>query len=96
MAGRGLIADPALFRRARGGPPASKEELQGYLAELYAGYTAAFGSPRAAISRMKAHWQLLAGRFAGGEGLLKQMRRLREPWEYKVTVGQFFTLALRP
>ena len=96
MAGRGLIADPALFRRARGGPPASKEELQGYLAELYAGYTAAFGSPRAAISRMKAHWQLLAGRFAGGEGLLKQMRRLREPWEYEVTVGQFFTLALRP
>ena len=96
MAGRGLIADPALFRRARGGPPASKEELQGYLAELYAGYTAAFGSPRAAISRMKAHWQLLADRFAGGEGLLKQMRRLREPWEYEVTVGQFFTLALRP
>lgn len=96
MAGRGLIADPALFRRARGGPPASKEELQGYLAELYAGYTAAFGSPRAAISRMKAHWQLLAGRFAGGEGLLKQMRRLREPWEYEVTVGQFFTLELRP
>lgn len=96
MAGRGLIADPALFRRAKGGPPASKEELQGYLAELYAGYTAAFGSPRAAISRMKAHWQLLAGRFAGGEGLLKQMRRLREPWEYEVTVGQFFTLELRP
>ena len=39
---------------------------------------------------------VVAGRFAGGEGLLKQMRRLREPWEYEVTVGQFFTLALRP
>ena len=35
MVGRGLIADPALFRRARGGAPAAKEELRGYLTDLY-------------------------------------------------------------
>ena len=95
MAGRGLIADPALLRRARGGPAASKEELRGYFAELYAGYTAAFGSPQAAISRMKAHWHEAAGLFEGSDKLAKQLKKLRDPWEYEVTVGQLFALPLR-
>ena len=95
MAGRGLIADPALFRRARGGAPASKEELRAYLAQLYAGYTAAFGSPQAAISRMKAFWHACIGLFEGTEKLEKQLKKLRDPWEYEVTVNQIFTLPLR-
>ena len=95
MAGRGLIADPALFRRARGGPPASKEELRGYLDQLYAGYTAAFGSAPAAISRMKAFWQGCIGRVEGTDRLEKQLKKLREPGEYEVTVNQIFTLPLR-
>lgn len=95
MAGRGLIADPALFRRARGGPPASKEELRAYLAQLYTGYTAAFGSPQAAISRMKAFWHACIGLFEGTEKLEKQLKKLRDPWEYEVTVDQIFTLPLR-
>ena len=37
MVGRGIIADPALFRQALGGPAATKEELRGYLDDLYAG-----------------------------------------------------------
>ena len=90
-----VIADPALLRRARGGPAASKEELRGYFAELYAGYTAAFGSPQAAISRMKAHWHEAAGLFEGSDKLAKQLKKLRDPWEYEVTVGQLFTLPLR-
>ena len=34
MVGRGIIADPALFRQALGGPAATKEELRGYLDDL--------------------------------------------------------------
>lgn len=94
MAGRGLIADPALFRKGRGGPPASKDELRGYHDQLYAGYTAAFGSPQAAISRMKAFWQGMLGLFAETQRLEKQLKKLRDPWEYEVTVGQIFTLPL--
>ena len=41
MVGRGLIADPALLRKAVGGPAASREELRGYHDELYHGYTEA-------------------------------------------------------
>lgn len=95
MAGRGLIANPALFRMARGGAAPSKEELRGYLTELYTGYTAAFGSATAAISRMKGFWHECIGLFAGTEKLEKQLRKLQEPWEYEVTVDQIFTLPLR-
>ena len=94
MVGRGLIADPALFRRARGGALATKEELRGYLTDLYHGYTELFGSAGCAISRMKGHWFYLIHRFAGAEKLEKQLKKLREPWEYEVVVNQIFTLPL--
>ena len=67
MIGRGFIADPALLRRARGGTGASREELRGYLDDLYHGYTELFGSAGCAVSRMKAHWFYLIHRFAGSE-----------------------------
>ena len=94
MVGRGIIADPALFRQALGGPAATKEELRGYLDDLYHGYTALFGSAGCAISRMKGHWFYLIHRFEGSERLGKQLRKLREPWEYETVVNQIFTLPL--
>ena len=94
MVGRGLIADPALFRKARGGAPATKEELRGYLTDLYHGYTELFGSAGCAISRMKGHWFYLIHCFAGAEKLETQLKKLREPWEYEVLVNQIFTLPL--
>ena len=95
MVGRGLIADPALLRSARGGPPLAAHELQGYMAELYAGYTAAFGSPQAAVSRMKAFWHYNIGLFDGAEGLWRRLKKVREGWEYEVVAAQIFTLPLR-
>ena len=94
MMGRGLIADPALLRRARGGAAASREELRGYLDDLYHGYTELFGSAGCAVSRMKAHWFYLIHDFAGTDKLEKQLRKAREPWEYEVLVNQIFTLPL--
>ena len=95
MVGRGVIADPALLRKAVGGPPASKQELRAYLDALYQGYTALFGSAPCAISRMKAHWFYLIRLFEGSDALEKRLKKLREPWEYAVTVDQIFTLPLR-
>ena len=37
MVGRGIIADPALLRKACGGADATREELRGYLDDLYHG-----------------------------------------------------------
>ena len=94
MVGRGIIADPALLRQAVGGTPASKEELRGYLDELYHGYTEAFGMASCAVSRMKAHWHYLIQRFEGSEAFEKQLRKAREGWEYEVVVNHLFTLPL--
>ena len=95
MVGRGIIADPALFRQAMGGAPASKKELRGYLDDLFHGYTELFGSAGCAISRMKGHWFYLIRKFEGSDKLEKQLKKLREPWEYEVTVNQIFTLPMR-
>ena len=96
MVGRGIIADPALFREARGGAPAAREELRGYLDNLYHGYSELFGSAGCAVSRMKGHWFYLIHKFEGAEKLEKQLRKVREPWEYEVVVNQIFTLPFRP
>ena len=95
MVGRGLIADPALLRKAVGGPAASKEELRSYHDELYHGYTALFGMANCAVSRMKAHWFYLIHLFEGGETLEKPLRKARESWEYETVVNQIFTLQLK-
>ena len=94
MVGRGLIADPALFRRVRGGAPASREELRGYCDDLYHGYTEAFGAASCAVSRMKAHWFYLIHRFEGADPLEKPLRKAREGWEYETVVNQIFTRQL--
>lgn len=90
MVGRGLIADPALLRKAVGGPAASREELRGYHDELYHGYTEAFGMASCAVSRMKAHWFYLIHLFDGADALEKPLRKAREGWEYETVVNQIF------
>jgi len=90
MVGRGLIADPALLRKAVGGPAASREELRGYHDELYYGYTEAFGMASCAVSRMKAHWFYLIHLFDGADALEKPLRKAREGWEYETVVNQIF------
>ena len=52
------------------------------------------GSAGCAISRMKGHWFYLIHCFAGAEKLEKQLKKLREPWEYEGVVNQIFTLPL--
>ncbi len=52
MIGRGLLADPALARRIRGGPAASDEELRTWYTALYEGWAARF-QPTIALGRIK-------------------------------------------
>ena len=91
---RRLIADPALLRKALGGAGATREDLRGYLDDLYHGYSELFGSAGCAVSRMKGHWFYLIHKFEGAEKLEKQLRKAREPWEYEVVVNQIFTLPM--
>ena len=43
---------------------------------------------------MKGHWFYLVHCFADSEKLEKQLKKLREPWEYETVVNQIFTLPL--
>ena len=70
MIGRGLLADPALARRIRGGPEASREELWTWYTTLYEGWRERF-DVTIALGRIKKlmEWP--------GEGDIRKKRLLR-------------------
>ena len=56
MVGRSLMADPALFRKAKGGKPASAKEIIDFYSELFDCYAEHFQSRKNALMRMKEYW----------------------------------------
>ena len=86
MIGRGLLADPALARRARGGPPASREELTAFLDALTDGYAAAYGDGPA-LHRMWELWAYLAAAFDGAEPYLKRIRKCKHLTDYRAAAA---------
>lgn len=84
MIGRGLVADPALARKLRGGKGTDREELTDFLAALYQGYTDFYqGQVPTAAQRMREVWFYLIHLFDDAEKLNKQLRRFRTPAEYE-------------
>lgn len=90
MIGRGAVADPALLRKLRGGPAASREELQSFTAALYREYQAFYGQVGPASQRMKEVWFYLIHLFDGGERYGGRMRRSRGPAEYERIEREIF------
>ena len=84
MIGRGLVADPALARKLRGGKGTDRKELIDFLAALYQGYTDFYqGQVPTAAQRMREVWFYLIHLFDDAEKLNKQLRRFRTPSEYE-------------
>ncbi len=84
MIGRGLVADPALARKLRGGRATDKAELTAFLEELYQSYTDFYqGQVPTAAQRMREVWFYLIHLFDDAEKLNKQLRRFRTPGEYQ-------------
>lgn len=90
MLGRGAIANPALFRRVRGGEGASREELADYTEALFEGYCQGFGSSRAALGRMKEIWFYLSCLFENTEPYMKKLRKSTDGGEYRSIVSRIF------
>ena len=96
MIGRGAVADPALFRKLRGGAAASRGELETFTAELYRRYKEFYGQPQPAAQRMKEVWFYLIHLFENGDKLDKKLRRSRGPAAYEAIEAEIFqTLPLR-
>lgn len=83
MLGRGLMGDPALARKAAGGPPAGREELRGFVEQLYEEYCRDYGNRNAAMLRMKELWYYLLGLFDDSARHAKMLRKARTPEEYE-------------
>lgn len=83
MLGRGAVADPALFRRLKGGAGASRKELTDYTSALFEGYCTAFGNRRSALGRMKEIWFYLSCLFEDTQPYMKKLRKTTDPAEYE-------------
>ena len=90
MVGQGLLADPALARKLRGGPPAGRDELRRFHDLLYRGYLADFGSQRNTVFHMKEVWRYLSRLFDGGEKLFKQIKKAQDAPAYEGAVDRIF------
>lgn len=90
MMGRGLMADPALLRRIRGGAAAAREELRAYHDALWAAYRARLGGDLNAIYRMRELWNYLSGSFADTDPFLKSVRKAKTGGEYLAAVERLF------
>ena len=71
MIGRGLLADPALARRIRGGAEASGEELRAWYTALYTGWRERF-DPTIALGRIKKLMEWPAGEDIRRKRLLRR------------------------
>ena len=95
--GRGAIADPALFRKIRGGENATREELQSFTRDLYQAYRDFYGKNVAggaerfqAAQRMREIWFYLIHLFEGGEKLGRELRRSKGPVQYEALEAEIF------
>lgn len=97
MMGRGLVADPALASKAKGGPARSGTPSARSTTPLYEGYARDFGSRRNAMLRMKELWSYLIHLFRDPESYAKKLRKAADPAEFEaLTAGMFRELELLP
>lgn len=91
MIGRGAVADPALFRKLKGGPPASRDELRAFTAELFDEYAQFYdGQVGHAAQRMREVWFYLIHLFDDNRRLNKAMRRFRTTSEFHAAENAIF------
>lgn len=90
MFGRGLVADPSLVRRMRGGETASYHELQLFHDGLYEAYRRDFSGDVPVLHHMRELWNRLSARFEDTDELLRRVRKAKNCMEYEQVVARFF------
>lgn len=96
MAGRGAIADPALFSRLKGigqEQSASMTGLQCFHAfhdELLEGYREIMSGDRNALFKMKELWHYWSCRFPEQAKILKKIKKAQKMADYQMAVEELF------
>ena len=90
MLGRGLIGDPALARKVKGGAPADLDTLRAFHDQLYESYCLSFKSRRNAMMRMKELWFYLIGLFEDNGKHGKALRKASDDKEFESCAAAIF------
>ena len=87
MVGRGLVADPALARKLRGGAGTDRKELSDF---LYGLYCRDFSGDVPVLHHMRELWNYFSRSFRETDTLLRQVRKAGDCRAYETAVRQFF------
>ena len=90
MLGRGLLGDPSLVTRVRGGERADSARLQAFHDTLFARYCEAFGDSRIAVLRMKELWFYFGNLFENSEKLQKSIKKAKNAEEFERAAAALF------
>ncbi len=95
MLGRGLLADPALVCKRRGGA-GSREALQSFADGLCRAYLQRMHPNQAVLPKLKELWFYLCRSFEGGEAAFKFLKKARRLEDFLAQTRRIFdTLPLR-
>lgn len=89
MIGRGLLSDPSLARRIKGGKCVDNEEYLSYMEALLNGYAEQLGNDKHILAKMKDLWNLAKPAFSGNEKGFKDMSKADTIESYRVCMRQF-------
>lgn len=91
MTGRGVLKDPALGRRLRGGRGADKAELRRFHDLLYAGYCEEMSGDRTILYKMKELWTYLAPLFTDSKKYAKKIKKTEKCAVYEQIIDELFS-----
>ena len=90
MTGRGVLADPALARKIRGGAGADAGELRRFHDLLYAGYCREMSGDRTILFKMKELWTYLAPVFTNYKKYVKKIKKAEKCAVYEKIIEELF------
>ena len=82
MLGRGMVMDPALLRRIRGGASATRQELTDYHDRLLEAYRKTLSGDVPVLHKMRLVWTYLGQSFEGSERYLRTIYKAKDLTSY--------------
>ncbi len=89
MIGRGLLRDPSLARRIKGGKCIDNEEYLSYMEALLDGYMEQIGVEKFVLAKMKDTWSFSYRPFSGNDKGRRDMNKADSVESYRVCMRQF-------
>lgn len=90
MIGRGVLADPALARKMKGGPGADKEEMRCFHDLLYTAYCEEMSGERTVLYKMKELWFYLGASFTNSKPYMKKIKKAEKCVVYERIIDDLF------